>query len=104
MRKCFTLLLVLTLAAALPAAAQMSDAGTHCGAQSGADGSNCCESAPATANCQTTDCAGAGAMLLVASSDPRFASRVSDSPESFLARLIAPPGRAPDTAPPKLVV
>jgi hypothetical protein len=99
MRRALALLLAVTLAAAFPAAAQLSGTGASCGAEASSSGTDCCGSSPAAA-----DCAGAGAALLLASPDRELASRISDSPETFLARLIAPPARAPDTAPPKPAV
>jgi hypothetical protein len=104
MRKTLAILLAVTLAAALPAAARSSAEGAPCAAVAAASGTDCCTGAPAAAECPVTDCAGAGTALAVASPDRGHASRMSDAPLASVARLIAPPARAPDTAPPKPVV
>ncbi|MGH8709030.1 MAG: hypothetical protein ACREVD_13345, partial [Burkholderiales bacterium] len=72
-------------------------------AEASMSAADCCCCAPAQAECQAAHCAGASAALL-ASLDRAPVSRVSDSPETTLARLVAPPARAPDTAPPKPAV
>jgi hypothetical protein len=104
MRRALALFLAVTLAAALPATARPSDAGAPCAAVASASGTDCCGSAPAVVECPITDCAGAGAALPVAVPDLGHAVRTSDSPGTAVARLISPPTRAPDTAPPKPVV
>ena len=95
-------ILAVTLAAAFPAAAQLPGTGAPCGAEASSSGTDCCGSTLAGIDCQAAGCAGAA--LLLASPDRGFASRITDSPETFLARSIAPPARAPDTAPPKPAV
>ena len=65
---------------------------------------DCCGSAPAALGCPITDCVGAGAALPMAVPGLGHAIRISDSPGTSVARLICPPARAPETAPPKPVV
>jgi hypothetical protein len=104
MHRALALLLAVTLAAAFPAAAQLPGVDAPCGTEASSSGTDCCGTTPAAADCQAADCAGAGAALLLASPDRGLASRITDSPEIFLARSIAPLARAPDTAPPKPLV
>jgi hypothetical protein len=104
MRRILAILLATTLAAAIPVVAQTAGTGSPCGAEASGIVPDCCPNTAAATGCQATGCAGWGAALVIASSDRRLAPRISDSPESFLARLNAPPARAPDTAPPKPAV
>jgi hypothetical protein len=104
MRRTLAFLLALTLAAAFPAAAQPPAPGAYCGAGVNLTGPDCCPSTPAAADCQSTDCAGSGAALAVALPDRGYGAGIADSPRTSVTQLIAPPARAPDTAPPKPVV
>lgn len=99
------LLLVLMLAAALPATAQPMSAGSFCDiAVAGAVATDCCGDAGATADCRSGDCAGGGAIMLVTGAAITFAARTSQTAQRPVQRPLAPPLRAPDTAPPKPVV
>jgi hypothetical protein len=104
MLRALAFILAVTLAAAFPAAAQAAGTGEPCGTESGASWTDCCSGTPRAADCPVSDCAGAGAALPVAGADRGCAALITDSPETLLARLIAPLARAPDTAPPKPVV
>jgi hypothetical protein len=104
MRKALMYLLALTLAAALPAAAQTMGADAPCGVKAASTGEpGCCPSATSANDCQATDCAGWSSALLIALSPVGPAPWIADSPESLPARFVAPLARAPDTAPPKPV-
>lgn len=104
MRKILVFLIAVTLAAAFPAAARMPDAGVPC--EAGAPGAtDCCEGGDAAADCLVAHCLGTGSVVLpTASSACACVSRVSGAVPAVLAPLLALPGRAPDTAPPKHVV
>jgi hypothetical protein len=104
MRRVFVIVVALTLAAAFPVAAQSSANAAHCAALAASSGTHCCGSAPAAPECTISDCAGAGAALLVGSPDRGHAARISVSPATFVVRLVDRPARAPDTAPPKPAV
>lgn len=99
------LLLVLMLAAALPATAQPMSAGSSCDiAVAGAVATDCCGDTGATPDCRPGDCAGGSAMMLMSGAEGTFAALASQTAQRSVARLRAPPARAPDTAPPKPVV
>lgn len=99
------LLLALMLAAALPAAAQPMSTGSSCDtAAAGVGATDCCGDAGATPDCRPGDCAGGGAIMLMSGAERTFAALVSQTAQRPVARLLAPPARAPDTAPPKPVV
>jgi len=104
MRRILAILLATSLAAAIPAVAQTAEADSPCAMEASGIAPDCCPNTPAATDCHATGCAGWGAALVFASSDRRLAPRVSDSPESSLARFVAPFARAPDTAPPKPAV
>jgi len=104
MRRVLVIVVALTLAAAFPVVAQPSADAAQCAALAASSGTHCCGSAPAVPECTSSDCVGAGAALLVGSPDGGHATRISVSPVTFVVRLVARPARAPDTAPPKLVV
>jgi hypothetical protein len=104
MRRALAFLLAVTLVAAFPAAAQPSGVGAPNGAESSSSGMDCCGGAPPAVDCKFAGCVGLGAVLLFASPHRAFASPMSQTPETFLARPVALPGRAPDTAPPKPAV
>jgi hypothetical protein len=104
MRRVLVIVVALTLAAAFPVAAQPSANAAQCAALAASSGTHCCGSAPAVPECTISDCIGSGAALPVASPGRGHAFRNSDSPVTFVVRLVARPARAPDTAPPKLVV
>jgi len=104
MRKAIVLMLALMLVAEFPAAARPSGVGAPNGAEAGSSGMDCCGGAPPAVDCKFAGCVGAGAVLLFASPHRAFASPMSETPETFLARPVALPGRAPDTAPPKPAV
>jgi len=103
MRGTLALLLAVTFTAVFPAAAQISGAGAPCGAETSSDG-GCCGNLPAALDCYVAGCAGSGAPIVLASPGWGLALRNTDSPEALLAHPVAPPARAPDTAPPKPAV
>jgi hypothetical protein len=104
MHRALALLLAVTLTAAFPAAAQPSALGAYCGAGADVTGPDCCPNPTAATDCQSADCAGSGAALPVALPERGYAPGIADSPRTPVTQLIAPPARAPDTAPPKPVV
>lgn len=104
MRRLIVLLLAWTFAAALPAAAHPLYAEAFCEvAAAGVVATDCCGDAGASADCRPGDCAGGGAIMLVTGAASAFAARTSQSVSRPVTRLVAPPARAPDTAPPKPV-
>jgi hypothetical protein len=102
MHRLFILLAVLTLATALPAAVPAAGADPICGSIQ-ADGADCCPGTPSASDCQVTDCAGWSSALPIALPRAGHAPHRAAVPQTRLARLLAPPARAPDTAPPKSV-
>jgi len=102
MRRTSIVSLVLALAMALPLVGQAGTLEQACGAAS--EAIDCCPSSPSAGDCKVADCAGWSSALPVASFAGAPARRVSVAPEIPLARSVAPPGRAPDTTPPKSLV
>lgn len=102
MHRLFILLAVLVLATAFPTAGKAGGLDPVCGGMQ-ADTGDCCPSVPSASDCQVTDCAGWSLALPISFPRAGLARRMSDAPESSLARFLAPPARAPDTAPPKPV-
>ena len=102
MHRLIIVFLTLAFAAALPVGAQAIGLDTACGGVQ-ADAPDCCPSVPSAGDCEITGCAGSGSALPFALPRAGLSQRIADAPESPLARFVAPPARAPDTAPPKSV-
>ena len=99
MRKILAFLIAVTLGVAFPAAARMPDAGTPCEAPGAMD---CCDFGASAADCAVAHCMGAASVVLVtAAPECARVARGSSAVPAALAPLVALPGRAPDTAPPK---
>jgi hypothetical protein len=99
MRKILVFLIAMTLGAAVPAAAQMPDAAMPCEAPCPMD---CCDGGAGAADCAVAHCMGAVSVVLpTAALECARVVCVSDAVLAALAPLVALPGRAPDTAPPK---
>jgi hypothetical protein len=99
MRKILVFLIAVALGAAFPAVARMPDAGAPCETPCVM---NCCDGVAGAADCPVAHCMGIGSVvLLTAMPECALASSVSGAMPTILAPLVALPGRAPDTAPPK---
>lgn len=101
MRYFLVIVAAFTLGAAYPVAAQPAADAASCAALVVAGEPGCCETAPGAHECPGAYCV--GALACVAPPERGQVPGTSDAPVSVLARLIAPPARAPDTAPPKPV-
>lgn len=105
MRRKTVWLLAWMFAAALSAAAQPLYAEAFCDiAAAGVVATDGCGDAGATPDCRPGDCAGGGAIMPMSGAEIALAALVSQSAQRSVARLLPPPARAPDTAPPKPVV
>lgn len=104
MRGISALVVTLALAVAVSAGAPPAGASEPCGDPAPGGAMQCCDEAPGAFGCSIGDCAGMGAVLVVAEPDRGYASHGSVVPLAGVEPLIARASRAPDTAPPKPVV